>query len=156
MRKLVTIAALALLAGAVAAQQQGRAQHGGNMPHAQQMEQMQERMQSMQELMTRIRNTENAEERQRLMQEHMETMHESMTTMHEMMGGAMMGSGSGAQSRECTEGDTQCQLMRMREQQETMNQRMGMMQRMMQQMMEHMSQREGMPMTMPESESGND
>jgi TolA-binding protein len=50
------------------------------------MQQMEARMQHMQEQMERIRGTEDAQERQRLMHEHMESMQQSMTMMRRMMG----------------------------------------------------------------------
>jgi hypothetical protein len=49
------------------------------------VQQMDARMQHMQGLMERIRGTDDAQERQRLMHEHMESMQQSMTMMRRMM-----------------------------------------------------------------------
>jgi hypothetical protein len=49
------------------------------------MLQIEARMQHMQRLMDRIQKTDDAQERQRLMQEHVQSMQQSMTMMRRMM-----------------------------------------------------------------------
>ena len=53
--------------------------------------QMQERMKTMQEQMSRIHQTQDPQERKKLMEEHMQTMQEQMKDMRGMGGGMMMG-----------------------------------------------------------------
>lgn len=55
--------------------------------------QMQENMMKMHDLMHKIRDTQDPQERGKLMQEHMQMMQEHMKTMGGMMGGGMMGPG---------------------------------------------------------------
>jgi hypothetical protein len=92
---------------------------------------MQERMRKMHETMQTIRNTEDQDERRRLMQEHMQQMHEAMGGM-----GGMMGKGPGHKKMK---------EMSAEQRQQMMQQRMDMMQGMMQQMMEHMQEHQSMP-----------
>ena len=56
-----------------------------------QMAEAQALMKRMQEQMDSIRQTQDAQERQRLMQEHWTTMQSAMATMHGMWGPGMMG-----------------------------------------------------------------
>ena len=104
----------------------------------QQMQQMESRMQAMRALMERIQNTEDPEERQRLMDEHAKSMQQGMMMMGDMMRGQ-------AQGGQCAANDTTCGMQRMQGQQDMMRQHMGMMQMMMQQMMGQMMQREAQP-----------
>ena len=92
----------------------------------------------MRALMERIQNTEDPEERQRLMDEHAKSMQQGMM----MMGDTMRGQAQGGQ---CAANDTACGMQRMQGQQDMMRQHMGMMQMMMQQMMGQMMQREAQP-----------
>ncbi len=103
------------------------------------MQKMQGPMHDMQALMDRIHKTEDPQERQRLMREHMQSMQQGMM----MMGQMMRAQGDApAQGRECAQGDTECRMQRMQDQQQMMGQRMGMMQMMMEQMMGQMMQRD--------------
>lgn len=95
---------------------------------------MQQRMQEMREQMARIHETQDPEERQRLMRQHMESMHQAMAAMQE----AMRTQGGERQRQQCAQGDAGCQVEQLQMQQQMMGQRMGMMQMMMQQMMEQM------------------
>jgi hypothetical protein len=104
----------------------------------QQMQQMESRMQAMRALMERIQNTEDPEERQRLMDEHAKSMQQGMMMMGDMMRGQPQGG-------QCAANDTACGMQRMQGQQDLMRQHMGMMQMMMQQMMGQMMQRETQP-----------
>jgi hypothetical protein len=62
-----------------------------------QMAQIQENLKKMQEQMDKIRQTQNPQERQRLLQEHGTTMQGTMTRMHGMWGpGGMMGCCAGS------------------------------------------------------------
>ena len=56
-----------------------------------QFAQMQAQITKMQDEMKKIRETQDPQERQRLLQEHWATMQAAMTTMHGMMGAGMMG-----------------------------------------------------------------
>jgi hypothetical protein len=107
---------------------QGQGQAAG------QSQAMQQRMQEMHQQMARIQETDDPEERQRLMREHMENMHQSMMTMRQ----DMQRQAAPGQRQQCAEGDTGCQLEQLQAQQRMMGQRMGMMQMMMEQMMEQM------------------
>ena len=119
-----------------------RAQTAEERPEADpMMQQMQGHMQSMREQMERIQETEDPEERQRLMREHMESMHEGMQMLGRMMGGGM-GQGQPSAMAPCGEGDTACQMERMERRQRAMGQHMGMMHMMMEHMMQHMSERQ--------------
>ncbi|APR37412.1 hypothetical protein [Paraburkholderia sp. SOS3] len=55
--------------------------------------QFQEQMKVMQAQMDKIRNTQDPQERQKLLQQHWETMQSAMRTMHGMWGPGMMGYG---------------------------------------------------------------
>ena len=132
-----------------AAQPASEAQPSAQAPPA--MQQMQGQMHDMQALMERIHNTEDPQERHRLMREHMEAMQQGMT----MMGQMMRGQGDvPMQPRECAQGDTECRMQRMQGQHQMMNQRMNMMQMMMEQMMGQMTQRDAEePATKPDNEN---
>ena len=115
------------------------------------MQQMQGQMQDMQALMDRIHNTEDPQERHRLMREHMQSMQQGMTMMSQMMRGP---GDVPVQPRECAQADTECRIQRMQGQQQMMNQRMSMMQMMMEQMMGQMTQRDAEePATKPANEN---
>lgn len=101
----------------------------------QQSQQMERRMQAMRALMERIQNTEDPEERQRLMDEHAKSMQQGMMMMGDMMRGQ-------AQGGQCAANDTACGMQRMQGQQDMMRQHMGMMQQMMGQMMQREAQPE--------------
>jgi len=118
-------------------QSQDNPQMRMQMQQIQQMQQMESRMQAMPALMERIQNTEDPEERQRLMDEHAKSMQQGM-----MMGDMMRGQAQGGQ---CAAYDTACGMQRMQGQQDMLSQHMGMMQMMMQQMMGQMMQREAQP-----------
>ena len=53
------------------------------------MQQMQAYMQQMQAQMDKIHQTQNPEERHRLMQEHIKSMQEGMQIIHKMSGGTL-------------------------------------------------------------------
>jgi len=108
----------------------------------QQMQQMESRMQAMRALMERIQNTNDPEERQRLLDEHAQSMEQGMMMMGRMMPGPGGGQRQGGQ---CAETDAACQMQRMQNQQQMMGQHMGMMRMMMEQMMGQMMQREAQP-----------
>ena len=107
-----------------------------------QMQQMESRMEAMRTLMERIRNTEDPEERQRLLDEHAQSMQKGMMMMGEMMRGQ---GGGPVQGGQCAQNDTQCRMQGMQGQQQMMGHHMGMMQMMMEQMMGQMMQREAQP-----------
>ena len=109
-----------------------------------QMQQMETRMQAMRTLMERIQNTEDPEERQRLLDEHATSMQQGMMMMGEMMRGQ---GGGPMQGGQCAQNDTQCRMQGMQGQQRMMGHHMGMMQMMMEQMMGQMMQREAQPPT---------
>jgi hypothetical protein len=104
-------------------------------------QEMQSNMRQMREQMAKIRETQDAVERERLMREHMSTMHRGMAMMGQMMREPPE---SGAANR-CAESDMQCRMAQTQRQQGMMAQRMGMMHAMMQQMMEHMTQEHDAP-----------
>jgi hypothetical protein len=108
-------------------QSQDNPQMRMQMQQMQQMQQMESRMQAMRALMERIQNTEDPEERQRLMDEHAKSMQQGMMLMGDMMRGQ-------AQGGQCAANDTACGMQRMQGQQDMLRQHMGMMQMMMQQM----------------------
>ncbi|MCO6414517.1 MAG: hypothetical protein J5I92_17420 [Thiogranum sp.] len=89
------------------------------------MQKMQARMQEMRQQMETIRNTEDPDKRDMLIDEHMKSMQESMNMMSGMGGGMM-----GGQQKEGKTGDDM--MMRMNR----MEQRMDMMQMMMDQMVQ--------------------
>ena len=143
MRKAYWFIALSSLAFACAAQQpdgdRGDAattpQSRDNPQMRMQMQQMESRMQAMRALMERIQNTEDPEERQRLMDEHAKSMQQGMMMMGDMMRGQ-------AQGGQCATNDTACGMQRMQGQQDMLRQHMGMMQQMMGQMMQREAQPE--------------
>ena len=113
--------------------------------------QIQESIQKMQEQMDRIRQTQDPQERQKLLQEHWTTMQNSMGMMQGMWGQGMMGCcGSGPANgrghmggpgmmgwhgmRDYYSGQTPDQ---MKQRQYMMDQYMGMQQQMMNHMMMH-------------------
>jgi hypothetical protein len=101
---IVAVVASAVLAMPVIAQQTGPADKGAqatqNAPNPaefdKRMAQIQENMKTMQEQMSRIQQTQDPQERQRLLQEHWTTMHASMGMMSGMWGPGMMGCCGGA------------------------------------------------------------
>ena len=90
----LSIAACASLVP-LAGQAQTSAPSASTQPDAQafdkQLAEVQANMKLMQEQMLRIRQTQDPEERQKLLQEHWATMQSSMTAMHGMWGPGMMG-----------------------------------------------------------------
>lgn len=60
-----------------------------------QLAEAQAQMKLMQDQMERIRQTQDPQERQRLLQEHWATMQKARTAMHGMWGPGMMGGGAG-------------------------------------------------------------
>lgn len=60
-----------------------------------QLAEAQAQFKRMQEQLDRLRQTQDPQERQRLMQEHWATIESAMTTMHGMWGPGMMGWGGG-------------------------------------------------------------
>ena len=115
------------------------------------MQQMRGHMEDMRALMEGIHDTNDEQERQRLMREHMQSMQRGMAMMAEMMRGQ---GAAPAETPTCAQGDTACQMQRMRQQHQMMNQRMSMMQMMMEQMMGQMTQRGAEePATPPDDEN---
>ena len=145
MNKTYWLIVLSSAAFAAAAQQPDGGQDSPATPHGQQMQmqQMESRMQAMRTLMERIQNTEDPEERQRLLDEHAKSMQQGMMMMGEMMRG--QGGGGPMQGGQCAQNDTQCRLQGMQGQQRMIGHHMGMMQMMMEQMMGQMMQREAQP-----------
>ena len=95
---------------------------GGMMTDQNQMTNMRLNFQQNQNLMEQIRNEEDANKRNELLQKHMNSMQEQMQSMNNLMEG-------GSQDHMSAE--------EMPEQIEMMNKRMNMMQMMMKQMMQH-------------------
>jgi len=104
MNKIIAaLIASAVLVMPVIAQQTGPADKGTqatqNLPNPAEfdsrMAQIQENMKKMQEQMSRIQQTQDPQERQRLLQEHWTTMHASMGMMSGMWGPGMMGGAMG-------------------------------------------------------------
>jgi hypothetical protein len=109
------------------------------------IEQWQGRMNTMHEQMDRIHQTQDPQERQRLLEEHWVTMDQQMRDMRMMEGmtGGMMG---GMHGRQGNQGRGHMHMMDPEQQGRYMQDRMDMMQMMMEQMMQHnhMMMREGM------------
>ena len=93
---------------------------------------MHEHMQDMQSLMSEIREEDDPERRQQLMQEHMLQMQSSMGMMEGMRGGA--GSDDDQTDANATS------MQEMQDRMQMMQERMQMMHMMMRQMMSHMQQ----------------
>jgi hypothetical protein len=102
MKKLMLITAFAAALFSVApvnAQQAGSAEEGGQTQRAapnvaefdKQAAQAQENIKKMQEQMEKIRQTQNPQERQKLLEEHWATMQNGMGMMQGMWGTGMMG-----------------------------------------------------------------
>jgi len=125
-----------------------------------QMAQIQENLKVMQEQMDKIRQTQDPQERQRLLQEHWTTMQGTSGMMGGMWGpgmmgccgGGMMGGNSGGQMMGCCGGMMGGHMMgwrgmggyysnltpeQMKQRQYMMDQYMGTQQMMMDQMMQH-------------------
>jgi TolA-binding protein len=125
----------------VAQQTDSRKPQASSQESDKQWAQMQEHMKQMQTQMEKIHKTTDPKERQKLMQEHMQSMREHMKMMHGAGGCMMMGmmargdqSGTGKPDR-----GMNCGMMDAdpSHRQETLEQRMDMMQMMMDQMMQH-------------------
>ena len=115
-----------------------------------QMAQMQENMQKMQAQMEKIRQTQDPQERQKLLQEHWETMRSGMAQMHDMWGPGMMGCCAGGPMmggdmkghhmmgwRDMGDYYSKLTPDQMKRRQYMMDRYMGMQQQMMDHMMQH-------------------
>jgi hypothetical protein len=110
--------------------QQGQGQSmSGQQGSGMMMENMQANMKTMMQQMDEIRNTEDPDKRDKLIEEHMKSMQGNMEMMRGMGGGMMMGMMGGKQQGGQMGGDM---TMRM----DRMEQRMDMMQMMMDQMVQ--------------------
>ncbi|WP_210644379.1 hypothetical protein [Pseudomonas sp. Tri1] len=125
-----------------------------------QMAQAQETFQKMQEQMAKIQQTQDPQERQKLLQEHWNTMQSGMAMMHAMGGPAMMGccQGPGMMGKGKMMGgghmmgwqDYSKLPAEQRSQHQYMMDRFtGMQQMMMEQMMRHQSYMQGQPPAKP-------
>lgn len=99
-RIILAMTLVATLAPAIAQQPAGkepRAQQAApeTAEFDKQLSQMQENMNTMQRQMEKIQQTQNPQERQRLLQEHWATMQAAMQLMHGMAGPGMRGGGAG-------------------------------------------------------------
>ena len=108
-----------------------------------QMSRIREEMNAMQAQMDRIRETTDANKRQKLMQEHMQAMQVNMNAMRSMGGPLMKGRGEHGAIMMCggkggmTDGDmTRCREM--------IEKRMDMMQMMMEQLIQREQVKESM------------
>ncbi|WP_027591186.1 hypothetical protein [Pseudomonas sp. RL] len=111
-----------------------------------QMDRMQENLQKMQAQMEKIQQTQDPNERQRLLQEHWNTLHQNMQTMRGMggpgrMGGPMMGPGH----RMGWQGYSNLTPEQQAQRQYMMDRRLEMQQQMMDQMMLHQQYRGNPP-----------
>lgn len=107
--------------------------------------QMQEQMKQMQAQMDKIRQTQDPQERQKLLREHWTTMQNAQGMMYDMRGPGMMGCCMGSNmmgghmmNGPMMWGDYQrLSPEQLKQRQYMMDQYMGMQQQMMDQMMEH-------------------
>ena len=112
-----------------------------------QMAQAQENMKKMQELMDNIRQTQDPQERQKLLQDHWATMQGNMQMMHGMGGAGMMGCCTGGHmmghnmmmggSMMGWQGYSKLTPEQMKQRQYMMDRYMGMQQQTMDHMMPH-------------------
>lgn len=152
MRKLANVLTLCALAAPLAVLAQDNAAAGGeHSEHEQHAAQpgsasgnesnagMHEHMRAMREQMARIRTTEDAAERDRLMHEHTQSMQQHM----QMMSSTHPEPGAAGPSR-CAEGDAACRMAELRaengmarERMRGLEDRLASIEQLLQQMLEH-------------------
>lgn len=147
MNKLYVAAITALLLSVPLANVQADSHEGGESQEKWEhyIEQWQGRMNTMHEQMDRIHQSQDPQERQRLLEEHWATMDEQMRDMR-MMEGMMGGMMGGMHGQRGDRGHGSMHMMDPDQRDTYMQDRMDMQQMMMEQMMQHnhMMMREGM------------
>jgi hypothetical protein len=130
-----TIAACALCAPIVSAQEKPAPKPAMSLDMEKQASYMQDKMKAMQAQMDTIHKTTDADQRRKLMQEHLQAMQENMEVMRGMGGPLMKGRGEHGAIVMCGNkgGMTDGDMIKCREIAEI---RMDMMQMMMEQMMQ--------------------